>query len=297
MKFQTLSIVTGTQACNASCPFCVSKMTSLDYVKKQPEPINMRNLHKALKLAQLGNVSTVIMTGKGEPFLFPRQIISYLEAMERYNFPLIEIQTNGERLLRDEIIDGWNTDMYLAELYNLGVTTILLSNVGPNAELNRQIYFPKRKDPLDMQRLVDKIQKAGINVRLTTIGILNGVDRVGKLDELVEWAKFLGVKQLTWRPVNEPSDDNTHNTDTSSWVHGNAVGHTLTAEINQHVATNGTLLYKLVHGAAVYDYKSMNLCLTNCLTLDPTEETIRQLIFYPDGSLYTDWAKKGSVLL
>lgn len=297
MKFQTLSIVTGTQACNANCPFCVSKMTSLEYVKKQPEPINHRNFSKTLKLAQLGNVSTVIMTGKGEPFLFPRQIIEYLEAMEPYNFPFIEIQTNGERLLRDEIIDGWNTDSFLAELYNSGVTTILLSNVGPNAELNRQIYFPKKKEPMDTQRLIDRIQKAGINVRLTTIGILNGVDRIGKLDELIEWAKFLGVKQVTWRPVNETSDEDSHSTDTSAWVRANAIGKMLTAEINQHVSLNGTLLYKLVHGAAVYDYKGMNLCLTNCLTLDPTEETIRQLIFYPDGSLYTDWAKKGSVLL
>jgi MoaA/NifB/PqqE/SkfB family radical SAM enzyme len=297
MKFQTLSIVAGTQACNANCPFCVSKMTSLEYVKKQPEPINHRNFSKTLKLAQLANVSTVIMTGKGEPFLFPRQIIEYLEAMEPYNFPFIEIQTNGERLLRDEIIDGWDTDSYLGELYNSGVTTILLSNVGPDAELNKQIYFPKRKEPLDMQRLVNRIQKAGINVRLTTIGIKGGVDTVEKMEELVQWAQFLGVKQLTWRPVNEPGDEDTHDSDVSKWVKENFVHNLDVTYIRDTVKKNGTLLYKLVHGAAVYDYKGMNLCLTNCLTLDPTEETIRQLIFYPDGSLYTDWAKKGSVLL
>ena len=297
MKFQTLSIVAGTQACNANCPFCVSKMTSLEYVKKQPEPINHRNLRKTLKLAQLANVSTVIMTGKGEPFLFPRQIIEYLEAMEPYNFPFIEIQTNGERLLHDDIIDGWKTDMYLAELYNSGVTTILLSNVGPNAELNKQIYFPRRKEPMDMQRLVNRIQTAGINVRLTTIGIKGGVDTVEKLEELVQWAQFLGVKQLTWRPVNEPGDEDTHDSDVSKWVKENFVHGLDVTYIRDTVKKDGTLLYKLVHGAAVYDYKGMNLCLTNCLTLDPNEETIRQLIFYPDGSLYTDWAKKGSVLL
>lgn len=300
MKFQTLSVVTGTQACNASCPFCVSKMTSLDYVGKQPEPINMRNFHKTLKLAQLGNVSTVIMTGKGEPFLFPKQVHEYLLTMANYNFPFIEIQTNGERLLQERFAGAaadWNVDDYLNALYGFGVTSILVSNVGPDAELNRQIYFPKRKEPMNMQHLIDKVQKHSINVRLTTIGIKGGVDSIEKLDQLVEWAKFLGVKQLTWRPVNEPGEDNTSDSGVTAWVKNNFIDPKTTNEIHAHVTHNGTLLYKLVHGAAVYDYKGMNLCLTNCLTRDPNEETIRQLIFFPDGSLYTDWAMKGSVLL
>jgi hypothetical protein len=141
------------------------------------------------------------------------------------------------------------------------------------------------------------VHKAGINVRLTTIGISGGVDCVEKLNGLIKWAQFLGVKQVTWRPVNEPGDDNTHNNDVSRWVKDNLVNRANVKDIQYAVKNNGTLLYKLVHGAAVYDYMGTNLCLTNCLTIDPTEETIRQLIFYPDGSLYTDWAKKGSVLL
>jgi MoaA/NifB/PqqE/SkfB family radical SAM enzyme len=296
MKFQTLSVVAGTQACNASCPFCVSKMTSLDYVSKKPEPINFRNFHKTLKLAQLGNVSTVIMTGKGEPFLFPQQLNDYLMAMYEFNFPFIEIQTNGE-LLTHGAIGEYDVEKVLNKMYMLGVTSILISNVGPDAELNRKIYFPKRKDPMDMQYLVNTIQKHGINVRLTTIGIKGGVDTVTKLNELVQWAQFLGVNQLTWRPVNEPGASDTHDNSVSEWVHKNFVSNDDIADIQSAVRHDGTLLYKLVHGAAVYDYKGMNLCLTNCLTLDPNEETIRQLIFYPDGSLYTDWAKKGSRLL
>jgi MoaA/NifB/PqqE/SkfB family radical SAM enzyme len=298
MKFQTLSIVTGTAACQAACPFCVSKLTGDGVTWKQPKEINYRNLHKALNLAQLGNVSTVIMTGKGEPFLFPRQIIEYLDAMESYKFPFIEIQSNGELLLNDSIIRDttWDTDSYLKELYKLGVTTILISNVGPDAELNRKIYFPKRKTPMDMQKLVKRIQAQGINVRLTTIGIKDGVDTPEKLEELVQWASFLGANQLTWRPVNAP-EYNSKNDDVLKWVNDNYINSDKRREIIESVQNIGTLLYKLVHGAAVYDYKGMNLCMTNSLTSDITDETIRQLIFYPDGSLHTDWTNKGSRLL
>jgi hypothetical protein len=53
----------------------------------------------------------------------------------------------------------------------------------------------------------------------------------------------------------------------------------------------------LVHGAAVYDLLGMNICLTHSLTRNPDEDTIRQLIFFPRGDLFTDWELRGSVLL
>lgn len=299
MKFQTLSLVTGTAACNASCPFCVSKMTYFnDGLDNKAGPINLRNFSKTLKLAEIGNVSTVIFTGKGEPFLYPKQLIEYLAFMRKnnYNFPFMEIQTNGE-LLTHPTIGKVDVDDLLNSMYDLGVTSILVSNVGPDMELNRRIYYPRNDAMYNMQKLVDRVQKVGINVRLTTVGIKGGVDTVEQLDKLVEWGKFLGVKQLTWRPVNKPDASHNLNDAVSCWVKDNHIGFCDVEAIVKHVINNGSLIYKLVHGAAVYDYKDMNLCLTNSLTHDPDGEVVRQLIFYPDGSLYTDWAKKGSVLL
>lgn len=298
MKFQTLSIITGTQVCQAECPFCVSKLTCKNYVDNKPTPIDYRNFKKTLRLAQIGNVSTIIFTGKGEPFLYPYQLIAYLKCINdgNYDFPFIEIQTNGELLTHDKI-GTWKVDDLLKELYELGVTSILISNIGPNPELSKQIYFPKRKDYFDMQKLVKRIQNFGINVRLTTIGIRGGIDSVQKINELVNWARILGVKQITWRPVTTPGEEEAHDAAVLAWVKDNFIEPEAIREINDEIDNNGTMIFKLVHGAAVYDYKDMNICLTNCLTLDPEEETIRQLIFYPDGSLYTDWVHKGSVLL
>ncbi len=53
----------------------------------------------------------------------------------------------------------------------------------------------------------------------------------------------------------------------------------------------------LMHGAVGYDVGGQNVCLTDCLTLDASNEDIRQLIFFPDGRLGYDWQYEGAVLL
>src|SRR3989304_9471286 len=95
MKIQTFSIVAGSEACNARCPFCISKMTPpLGVTLKEPK-VNWRNFKKACRLAQSCGVTTAMITSKGEPIIFPKQISKYLRAMQIYEFPIIEVQTNG----------------------------------------------------------------------------------------------------------------------------------------------------------------------------------------------------------
>lgn len=297
MKFQTLSLVAGTQYCNARCPFCVSHMTGLKHINQRPETIHGRNLDKALRLAEIGDVTTVIITGKGEPMLFPEHIDNYLEACSRFNFPFIELQTNGSMLdsafskkSREEIV------LRLKEWYKMGLTTILISNVGYDIELNHRNYFPKHKSWINIKEVISIVKEAGINIRLTTVGIKGGIDSPEKLQTLMEWASELQVDQITWRPVNKPAVSE-ENHGIAKWVNENYISYESVNDINHEVTSRGTLIYKLVHGAAVYDYMGKNLCLSNCLTIDPVEETVRQLIFSPNGSLFTDWQFKGSKLL
>jgi pyruvate-formate lyase-activating enzyme len=267
----------------------------MDYVDTKPIPINERNLGKALRLAEIGNVTTVIITGKGEPMLFPQHIGLYMDRLKEYRFPFIELQTNGS-ILDMETFAGQDVDRMLAFWAACGLTTILISNVGYDDYKNNMVYFPHKKSWIDIKKVVDKVQKHGINIRLTTVGINGGIDSPNELVKLLGWAGALGVKQVTWRPVAKPSG-NGSDVGVSDWVKANGLTQDQVQKVAEYVVSNGTLLYKLVHGAAVYDLLGKNFCLGNCLTNDPTEETIRQLIFYPDGGLYTDWQFKGSVLL
>ena len=81
MKIQTFSIVAGSEACNARCPFCISKMTVAHGIDLKEPEVNWRNLRKACLLAQACGVTTAMITGKGEPTLFPNQITRYLHEM------------------------------------------------------------------------------------------------------------------------------------------------------------------------------------------------------------------------
>ena len=60
--------------------------------------VNWRNFRIACRLAERCGVTTAMLTGKGEPTLFPEQITKYLEVLGEFRFPLVELQTNGIRL-------------------------------------------------------------------------------------------------------------------------------------------------------------------------------------------------------
>jgi hypothetical protein len=69
------------------------------------------------------------------------------------------------------------------------------------------------------------------------------------------------------------------------------------SDIKHFFDSNAVKLMDLMHGATVYDYDGQNICLTDCLTIDPTEEKLRQLIYFPDGHLRYDWQYQGAILL
>ena len=95
MKIQTFSIIAGSEACNAHCPFCISKMTPPQGVTLKTPAVNWRNFRIGAQFAKQYGVTTTMITGKGEPTLFPEQITKYLEELRCFNFPFLELQTNG----------------------------------------------------------------------------------------------------------------------------------------------------------------------------------------------------------
>ena len=138
MKFQTLSVIAGTEICNARCPFCVACMTGMNGITKKQITINDRNLAKAYNLAWRSGVNTVIITGKGEPTIYPEHIDHYLsKASDNFQFPFMELQTNGS-LIGNESRHRVNGNR-LNEWYDMGLTTILLSITHYDPDKNHKI--------------------------------------------------------------------------------------------------------------------------------------------------------------
>jgi len=112
MKIQTFSVVVGTNACNARCPYCVARMTPGKEAVKEAGYIAWRNFGKACSLCERNNVSTALITGKGEPTLYPAQVTQYVAALAP-RFPFVELQTNGLRIekMKDQYLDWYKTGL------------------------------------------------------------------------------------------------------------------------------------------------------------------------------------------
>ena len=91
MLIQTLSIICGTRGCDARCPYCVSKMTPSQGVGVEEQEPNWRNFEIANRYARDNGVSTILITGKGEPTLYPDQVSAFLEHLAPWPYPFIEL--------------------------------------------------------------------------------------------------------------------------------------------------------------------------------------------------------------
>lgn len=288
MKIQTFSILAGSEACNAQCPFCVSRMTPPNGVKINGPKVKWRNFNIACRLARQCGVTTAMITGKGEPTVFPNQITKYLKALQKFDFPLVELQSNG-------ILISKKHSRYLSGWYKLGMTMIAISIVHYEAEKNRRIYVPHEKTYIDLPRLIQTIHEQGLSVRLSCIMANGFIDNRKKLQNLINFAKENGVEQLTVTPVGKP--DNSVNKKAWNWVNKHHLTNRQLADITRYIEKNGFHLLTLFHGARVFDLNGQNICLNNCLSVHSGAEDMRNLIFFPDGHLRYYWQYSGAILL
>lgn len=291
MQIQTFSIVAGTSACNAKCPFCVSRMTG-NNCRKPSEP-NWRNFDIACRLAHKSGCTTAMLTGKGEPTLWPDQITSYLKRLSKTNFfPIIEMQTNGIH-----IADNHITDDCLKNWYNLGLTTIAISICHYKSEMNRSIYTPHRDKYIDIIDLLNRLHNIGFSTRITNIMLDGFIDDFNQVRQMILFAKYNQVRQLTFVPVNKPED--TQDMGCSDFVTKHYIDKCRIEDIKQQLINTGAKrILQLPHGATVYDYDGQNFCWSHCLSQeDDSIDHFRNLIYFPDGRLHHRWDLEGSVIL
>lgn len=297
MRISTLSIVVGTRACNASCPFCVSRMTGFDELPKIGE-IDEINFRKACRAAQIGGTTNVLMTGKGEPTLYPAQVTQFLDLLEPWQFPFIAIQTNALDigwLVRDgkpkhakkltrELLESWRRK---------GLDTIAISVVSEKPEHNAEVYH---KDYPDLSATVRFLHGIGFTVRLCVMMQQGAVDTPERVVDILAFCKANGIEQLTVRPIRKPTAP-THDDLASKYVAERGLDAEQERVIAEYIRGRGKLLLTLSFGAEVYDIDGQNCCLSDCLTLDGTKEEIRTLIVYPNGLVTYDWQYDGAVFL
>tara|TARA_Y100000310_G_C20699447_1_gene828349 strand:+ start:4701 stop:5609 length:909 start_codon:yes stop_codon:yes gene_type:complete len=302
MQIQTFSVLAGTAVCEAKCPFCVSKMTPECGVTTKKQSINWDNFDDACRFAANGGVSTMLITGKGEPTLSPDDISEYIKRGKKY-FPFIELQTHGMNLKK---FSGRSTFSYVPAWKKFGLNTISLSCVHYLQDRNREIYSSKYRD---LEETISLIHTHKMSVRLSCVGIEGYIDNIDDLLGFVEYCKVNKVEQFTWRAVSNDvnlSELGEWRNDTKEErrirdVHSNtealSIPKSVVEEIERYFDLNATLVLKLMHNAKVYSYKGQNVSINSCLTHSPDPTQIRQLIYFPDGHIRYSWTEEGAIIL
>lgn len=249
MKFKMFSVVVGSEACIAKCPFCVSCETPTKENLKGCE-INFRNLKIAANLANRSNVDTVMLTSRGEPLLFPDQITDYLYHLKEFNFPFIELQTNGILLQKNQE----KYDKYLKLWYEKGLTTITISVVSHKPELNKKNYMQNNSDYIDLPKLIDYLHELKFCVRLTCVCCKNIMDNSKEVAEFIKFAKKNKVEQVTLRPVN----DEYRRESAHLWILKNKLTDENKKDIKNYLEKNGTKLLELERIGTIYDVDGQN---------------------------------------
>lgn len=291
MKFSVFSIVAGTSRCVTVCPFCVSGELATIQNREVPK-INHRNLLKGCELAKTSGVQTVMLTSRGEPTLFPDQITEYLETLEPYKFPFIELQTNGIPMARK--FEKYKP--YLEKWYELGLSTILISTVSNRPEINGEVYTLRTKQYIDLPELISNLHEIGFSVRLTAICTKAWMSTPEQIDEYLKFALENKVAQVTLRPLNDEYRRET----AQAWIDEHKMSEEDKVRIYDFLNTEGYKLMELPNIGNVFDYKGQNVMFSYALTKynDHNDgENKRNLIFFPDGQLRYEWEWEGARLL
>lgn len=290
MRFRTFSPVVGSLQCDGRCPFCVAKMTPAFGLEHREPKVDWEAFDEACRLAKEGQCSTVLLSGNGEPTLFPKMLEASLARLNQWGLGNIELQTNGMQIalgrhITRETLERWHA---------LGLKTIAISAAHYDPEINRQVYCPYRGFYPNLPATIGLLKSIGFTVRLTCIMFAGGIDTVEQVEEMLRCAEEWGADQLTLTPMNKPDvvrDENVY-----TWAEAHQLSPRLVEAMANRLDLLGELIKVMTHGARLYRLRGLSVCLSNCLTQDePGSDDLRNIIFFPTGWITTNWEGEGEL--
>ncbi len=278
MQANNLTISVPSRGCDKNCPYCVSRMTGYP---GENAGLIMRNMPKVKLLAREAGVNSVLLTGKGEPFLNLPWVEILAREFEEY--PL-EIQTNGLRLKRDFEAGGGLVE----GLYDLGFNTLAFS-------LDRVAQI-RSHGPL-----FKRIGSRGMIVRVTfNVSSADSEAREMGFGRFLELCRGAGIRQVSLRRITIPEEivEGAEAEETARWIREHS-GDTLYGRwAGELLSMKPREIRRLSFGAVVYDWKGLSVThFDYCIQERADSDDTRSLIFQEDGHLYTSWGSEASMLL
>lgn len=274
MKANNIAISIPNKGCDKHCPYCISLMTGSTETNSD---LFISNIRKARYMAMTSGVSSVSITGKGEPLLNKKMVLHV--ARQFYEFP-IELQTNGI-LLRKEV-----------KKENFGFIEELCGEIDIFA-----ISCDTLEEVFKSKKLIETIHKNHKKVRIT----FNVTDEVmnNSFDFFLEIMKRGKVDQFSFRRITKANY--TEETDVHKWIDehgGHDVYERLINEGKKYIQENNCQkIRNLSYGAVLYDIDGISYTYFDYCIQDTSDEgDVRSLIYQEDGHLYTTWNSPASIV-
>jgi len=234
----------------------------------------IKNAKKVLTVARTAKVSSVLLTGKGEPML---NVGDTMRMIEDFNEYPLEIQTNGLVLSKDYTL--------IELLAEVGVNTISIS-------IDNMETFKS------FRNLYSKILACRMSVRIC-FNVTTDVDwgKEQSLKKIIAMCQRVGIRQLLIRSLTIPNRavDTPESKKAQKWI--KAFGYPYNKVDEQFKKIKKNLIRVLNHGAGIYDVNGIAVSFSDyCIQEVNNTEDIRSLIFLEDGHLYTSWNSKASLL-
>ena len=249
---QSVSLLAGTKICDARCPFCVAELTPTHGLSNREVEIPIPRLRDILEYGRQGNAKTLMITGKGEPTLFPEHITKFLEETREFEektgfkFQKKELQSNGIRVAHypekyHAYLDRWKT---------LGLQTFIVSIVHYDPEENRKNYVPYLNSYIDLDKTVQTLHQHGLAVRLGCIAYNGGIDSREKLVKLINLTMRIGADELTVRSV--ATSDTTQSAGVHQWIKEHELTPEQHNDMYQFLEQEGLILTRYPFGGTIY---------------------------------------------
>lgn len=265
--------------CPNSCPICISKMTPNHGIGYEDVEFNWLKFKKATQIAVMRGAQNVLITGKGEPTLFPDLIDEILFELPRNQFERIELQTEGSNISKNI------TDDMLCNWRDRGLDLIAISIYHYNTQQNAAGFGHFGSDGgYNLSTLIRRLNHLGFLVRLSCVMRQAYIDNGNLVMKLIEFCKENGVFQLTLRTADIPK--NPLDTQVADYIKRNKVEEWNLKDIKERIENKGTFCYTLPHGASVFEVDGQNVSITTGLGCP---EDNRQLIYFPQGWLTMSW--------
>ena len=185
-----LTPIVGGLACNARCPFCIAGMTPENGVTAKAQAPDLSAFAKVCAFAKANHCDSLLLTSKGEPTLWPEQVLQYLKMQRAFAFRSVELQTNGIPIAERKPV----RDQHLRQWREYGLKLIAISIVHFEAEANRQTYLPHRQAYIDLPALIADLHRFGYVVRLAVVMLRGKIDSPAKLQEMIAFARLNRVE-------------------------------------------------------------------------------------------------------